>query len=381
MERPRILAADDEEFNLKMYEYNLVNNGYEVKTAKNGREAVDMACKVLPDAILLDIMMPVMDGLTACNIIKSDDKTKNIPIIIISSRSAVQDIIDGLKAGANEYLTKPFHIEELLLRVKSMVELKKAHDELRNINYNLEEEVKRKTDQLLEASRFELIGKMASGLGHDLNNLLTGVIGYNLLACEATSLEQSKRFIEKQNSPLNLCHNFVKNLLNFSKVQKPSLTLFDPREGIETTLGILSEKLKTRSIKHEVVEEEKSMIYGDEGQFNQICLNIISNAIDAIESNGKIVIKIRPEDKYTKVAFADDGPGIKKENLDKVFDYLYSTKSKKQSSGIGLYTTKKIIEGLNGRVDLASEEGVGTVFTILLPNETRAPAKISQASL
>ena len=238
MRTPRILAADDEKFNLKLYEYHLCENGYDIDTALNGQEAVKKALENPPDTILMDVMMPVLDGLSACRKLKEHKLTKDIPIIIVSSKNSVNDIIEGLRAGANEYLTKPFHIEELLLRVKSMVTLKQTLDELKKINSTLEEEVNRKTEQLLEAARFELIGKMASGLGHDLNNLFTGIVGYNKLIEGTNDVDLIKKYVAKQDKSLNLCLNFVKNLLNFSKVQKPTLTCFDPRSAVETTMGL-----------------------------------------------------------------------------------------------------------------------------------------------
>lgn len=364
----KILVADDEEYNLKLYSFNLHERGYEVITAQNGKEAVDVALSESPDTILLDVMMPVMDGLTACKILKNDTRSKDIPIIIVSAKNSIDDIINGLKAGANEYLTKPFHIEELLLRVKSMVTLKETLNKLQSINRNLEEEVERKTNQLLEASRFEMLGKMASGLGHDLNNLLTGIFGYNRLAAKANDLDQIKQYIEKQNNSLTICQNFIMNLLNFSKVQKPHMTYFSPKKTLETTAGILLGRLKHNIVSYEIIEENESFIYSDEGHFSQICLNIVSNALDAMPDGGKLLFKISSNNKHTSVSIADTGSGIEKQNIDKIFDYLFTTKAKNKSTGIGLFTTKKIIEKLSGTINVQSELGKGTVFTITLPN-------------
>ncbi len=366
MKKSKILVADDEKANIGLYKYNLGEQGYEIDTAENGKEAVSKAIKGLPDAILLDVMMPVMDGISACRLIKGNKLTKDTPIIIVSAKNSVKDIISGLKAGADEYLTKPFQIEELLLRVKSMIKLKKTHDELRRVNRDLEEEVRDKTEQLLEAARFEIIGRMASGLGHDLNNLLTSIFGYNNLAADNRDLAQIHDFMNKQRKALDLCQNFVNNLLNFSKVQRMKFRVFDPKEAVMTTIGILSGRLKNKFIKYKV-DAEKALIYSDEGHFNQICLNFITNAIDAMDDDGRLTIRIRPDGDYTNVSFIDTGSGIKDADKEKIFDYLYTTKDYAKSTGIGLYTTKKIIEKLNGKIELKSKEGKGTTFTISLP--------------
>ncbi|MFC1856054.1 response regulator, partial [Thermodesulfobacteriota bacterium] len=377
--------ADDEEINIKLYEHALGEIGYDVVSVRDGNSAINTALEISPDVILLDVMMPELDGLSACKVLKKDMRTKDIPIIIISSKSSTEDIMDGLKAGANEYLPKPFLTEELYLRVNSAVALKKTHDELKMVNSSLEEEVRRQTDVLLEAARFESIGKMASGIGHDLNNLLTGIIGYYNLVSEAKNLDLAKKFNQKQGKSLELCCNFVNNLLNFSKVQKPNRTVFDPRDAVETTLSILSNKLKKHYIDFEIVEDEKAYIYGDEGQFNQICLNIVSNAIDALKLEMKkkrmIKITIKESHCFTEVIFDDNGHGIKKQDIGKIFNYLYSTKSQNQSSGIGLYTTKKIIEGLSGEISAQSHVGKFTRFTISLPKGEKSAAEFIQTSL
>ncbi len=378
----KVLIVDDEKANQKLYQFTLEENNYDVVIANNGEEAIEQSLATSPDVILMDVMMPVMDGISACKAIKNNNKTKHIPIIIISAKNSTDDIINGFKAGADEYLTKPFSLEEFSLRVNSMVRLKKTHDELRRFNSNLEIEVKRKTDQLVEASRYEMIGKMVGGLGHDLNNLFTGIAAYNSMMLNSDNLALSKKYVEKQGRSIELCHNFVKNLLNFSRVQKTCLSVFDPRKGLETTLGILSRRLKNHSIEYSISEEENTLVYGDEGYFNQICLNIISNAIDEMQRGGKLTINIKYNGSYTVVAFSDTGAGIKEEEKSKIFEYLYTTKTNGQSSGsgIGLHITKKIIEAQEGHIEVVSEGCRGCTFLVYLPKGSTATLKLNQAS-
>src|SRR5919206_4993356 len=126
-----ILVADDEPINRSLIQRRLERAGYHVLTAQNGREAVDKTREQLPDLVLLDIMMPVMDGLEACRLIKEDATTQDIPVIFLSARDETEVKVSGLSLGANDYISKPFKAEELLARVDVAMRLKRERDELR----------------------------------------------------------------------------------------------------------------------------------------------------------------------------------------------------------------------------------------------------------
>ncbi len=146
-----ILIVDDEEMNLQLLEVMLLPTGYTVLKAKNGREAVDIARKSDPDVILMDIMMPVMNGIEATRVLKSDEATRDIPIVMTTALRDVQDRIRALEAGADDYMSKPFDMTELRIRVQTLVQVKAYHDHLKHHKALLEQQVRERTQQLQEA--------------------------------------------------------------------------------------------------------------------------------------------------------------------------------------------------------------------------------------
>ena len=162
----KILIVDDLPKNIQVLGLILKDEGYNVAVARNGREAIDNALKTLPDLILLDIMMPEMDGFEACAILKKDDRTKEIPILFLSAKSESEDIVKGLGLGAADYIQKPFNKSELLARVKTHIALKKQSDQL------VEQQ-----KHMAEADQMELMFKTCGLVSHEINNPLTILMG------------------------------------------------------------------------------------------------------------------------------------------------------------------------------------------------------------
>ncbi len=149
--KPKILIVDDDERNRLLFKVILKKEGYETIEAENGEEGIKKVLEEKPDVILMDVMMPVMDGFTATKKLKSDDRTKHIPVIILTALNEREEKLKGIESGANDFLTKPVDTKELLLRIKNHLKIKAYQDFLSNYNKILEEEVKKKTKQLQEA--------------------------------------------------------------------------------------------------------------------------------------------------------------------------------------------------------------------------------------
>jgi len=178
----KILVIDDQIDTLELALTNLEMEGYRVATSLNGKNGLEIALSKPQDVIVLDIMMPGMDGLEVCRRLRKSKKTGYVPILMLTAKAGIEGIINGLKMGATEYLSKPFHIEEFLVRIKTLIRIKKAEDKLIRTNKHLEKLVAERTQKLIEAARFEVLGKMAGSIGHDLSNLLQSIQGQNELA-------------------------------------------------------------------------------------------------------------------------------------------------------------------------------------------------------
>ena len=369
-EKAKILVIDDQIDNVELARINLEMEGFAFESASNGKEGLEKSLSYRPDVIVLDVMMPVMDGWEACRLLKKDERTKNIPVLMLTAKAGVEDIVRGLDAGATEYLVKPYHVEELLVRVKTLARIKKAEDRLKAINADLERQVKERTKQLLMAARFEVLGKLAGGITHDLNNMLNIISGINQLCLSINDIDEIREQLEIQARGINLMTNFSMNLKRLAGRQQTEKKFILPSIIIKNTLNILETRLKTSSIFVETNCPENIHIFGDESQYSQICINLLLNSIDAIGKNGKIEILLSQDGDFVLTRIKDNGSGIPPENMNKIFELLFTTKPEGEGTGIGLFTFKEIVKDHGGRIDVQSEVGKGTAFSCWLPAAT-----------
>ena len=136
-EKPLILTVDDEEMNLELLEILMIPLGYQVEKAKNGKEALEKIAERSPDIILLDVMMPGMDGFEVCRILKEDEKTRDIPVVMVTALNQIENKVTGIETGADDYLIKPFHRNELIARVKSLLKVKTLNDKVKKYQYTI----------------------------------------------------------------------------------------------------------------------------------------------------------------------------------------------------------------------------------------------------
>ncbi len=402
IEKSLILIIDDNTNNIQLLFDVMKTHGYNVLVANNGDSALNKVQAFSPDLILLDIMMPGMDGFETCRRLKADEKTKDIPVIFMTALTNTADKIKGFKLGAVDYITKPFHQEEVLARVN--IQLK-----LRNLNRQLQQS----QFQLMQAEKICSLGQLVAGVAHEVNNPV-GFIAGNL---EYTSnyiqdlisllnlyqihlpkppveiirkvdeidldflLEDLPKMINSMNLGIERITEIMESLRNFSRKDATEKKTADIHQGIDTTLMILSHRLKPNKVfpKIEVVKE-----YGDlpevecyPGQLNQVFMNLLSNAIDAIEEEIKVskssIPQIRINTALTnndsiKISIKDNGNGMSKEVRRKLFDAFFTTKSEGKGTGLGLSISYQIITEIHGgSLECFSSEGEGTEFVIHIP--------------
>lgn len=355
--KPIILIVDDVPKNIQVLGTLLSKFDCELAVAMNGEQALNTVKRVKPDLILLDIMMPVMDGHEVCRQLKNSDDTKNIPVIFLSAKSETEDIITGFELGAVDYITKPFIGSELLARVKT-------HLSLKQVKENLQEEVATKN-------------KFFSIISHDLRGSFGIILSIaQLLQENRDSLtdEETSEMLDDIGKTTKNTLDLLENLLEWARSQtgginfKPAkLKLNDVVSGILETSKDLARKKEielTSTIDSEVIFADRNMVL-------LIIRNLVSNAIKFTPKGGKVKIESEDREDSVKISVTDTGVGIESEKANQLFliDNKISTPGteNEQGNGLGLILCKEFTERNNGNIGIESEPGKGTTVWFSLP--------------
>ena len=400
MDRPisTVLVVDDNAKNIQLLMTLLSKDGYLVSFASNGREALEMAEKEIPDLILLDIMMPGMDGFEVCQKLKMKENLKHIPVIFLSARSDLIDKIKAFHVGGADYVAKPFHSAEVLARVNTLLALKHAQDLIKVYNTKLEELVLKRTQELIVSEKHAAFSLFIKGIIHNLKNPLNAISGnIQLLKIENESLEkldhsdkdeyikQSGILIQKLQKRLDLMSDstnqlgeLINSLLAKSRdEQKEQFSEYDLNELLSKEIEFLKSDLRfKREVKTKIKLYQKPIkINTTPGHISQLVQNLVHNALDALsgQENGEIQIRTTSSKRWGILKITDNGPGISVNDQSKIFDPFFTTKPGESDgpepvgTGLGLYTCKDIVARLEGMISVESDGGKGTAFIVKLP--------------
>lgn len=366
-----ILIVDDTPANLRFLAKMLTQEGYKVRKALNGKIAIYSCQKSLPDLILLDIMMPDMDGYEVCQKLKADRETQDIPVIFISALNETWDKVKAFHVGGADYITKPFQIEEVLARVAHQLTIQQMQRTLLEQNAQLE-----KLNQELKKSNAEL-EQFAYIASHDLKSPLQAMLGYAHALnwkYEKNLDANGKRYIDLIVGAAWRMKDLIDDLLSYSRVRTDNHE-FEPIECqiiLSDVLNNLQAEISASSAK--IIYSELPKLVGDRTQIMQLFQNLISNAIKFHRPNEPPIVKISAELKNERewvVGIHDNGIGIAPENFDRIFEIFQRLHSYKEypGNGIGMTICKKIVERHGGRIWLESQLGEGTSFYFTFPSK------------
>ncbi|MFH1282192.1 MAG: ATP-binding protein [bacterium] len=362
---------------------NILKNDYAVRIAFDGAEGWEAILNNPPDLVISDLMMPLMNGFELTEKIKKTEKTKHIPVIILTAKGELTYKIQGLEMGADDYIAKPFSQDELKARIRSLLNLRKMEAELMEINLELNTKnkeldtaynsLKDAEMQLIHSEKLKSLGIMLMGLAHEMNNPLSISMGsIDILKSELkkSSQEVRKEIINKMlnsvEEGINRSFNVMDEIRKFAKKDKITFETCDLRENIESTLGLANHMISSGiTIKKNFNAQRK--IECIPGQINQVILNLLKNSIDAIRESGIITISTRDDGASLFLEVEDNGEGIKQEDLKQVLDPFFTTRDPNKGMGLGLSICYKIINDHNGRIDITSDFGKGTKVVVQLP--------------
>jgi len=368
--KAKILIVDDNVDTVELLTKRFHAEGYDTSEAYDGEQALQQVVEYQPDIILLDIMMPKIDGYEVSKRLKSYDNTKHIPIIMLSAKARVPDKIKGLDLGADDYIVKPFDYRELSQRVKYWVTVKVEVEERLTKIRELEKE-------LIQSERLAAVGQTVASLAHYVKNILFGLKGGVYLVNEALKEDETdslKDGWDLVESNMGRISGLVLDLLEYSRERKPEYEKCFPNEIADDVCKLTQESAKEYSI--EIIKDfDPSMgeAVMDPKGIHRCLLNLVSNAIDACiyDSNEekKWVVQVRTlleDDGTVRFEVSDNGCGMDEETKKKLFTSFFTTKEGR-GTGLGLLNTQKIVQEHGGTMTVNSQPGEGSTFTIRLP--------------
>ncbi len=361
----KILIVDDVVSNVLLLKILLTNEKFQVLTANNGKVCIEVAKREHPDLILLDVMMPELNGFDTAVIMKQDEEVKDIPIIFLTALHNTQDLVKGFKCGASDFLTKPFNKEELLMRVMHQISLVAA----RRLIQKQYEELKATINNR---------DKMYSVIAHDLRspmasirmtlNLLVNVLSPDVIGPEMFEL------IDNANKETEETHDLLDNLLKWTKSQTGALHVaFQDFELNDVLPGVIDIFKMIAESKHITLNldlgTENLDVHADKDMFNTIIRNFMSNAIKFSHENSSIDISVSHVDNFAKISVRDHGVGISQERIETLFSAGTSTAGTRneEGSGLGLQLCKDFAVKIGGDVMVESVQGEGSTFSVLIP--------------
>lgn len=367
----KILIVDDEPKNLKILSIRL--EAFEISQASSGEEALDIIENFDPAIVLLDIMMDGLNGYEVTKKIKQNAKTKNCKVILVTGKASVDEKLAGYKAGAEDYLTKPFNGEELLAKVNVFMKLYNLECELMDRNSRLTDEVELKTEQLLKAERLASVGMHASEIVHNLGNPLSIIQGYIFFIKKRNpNLEKIDKLMEATNRMQTIVRDILSNVNLDVKKEMSILSVNDIITSELKFLDIINLNSKHHIAKKLQLQSQKNIL-ATYNHISQIIGNIIRNAVDAMSKSSKKVLTVKSwdEEQFVAVSISDTGEGIAEDNKHDIFEPFYTTKKHQEEllggTGLGLPFCKRMIESYHGQINVDSKVGIGTTITLRIP--------------
>jgi len=382
--REQILLVDDNPQNLKILYETLDGQGYRLLLANNGEKALAIAENSKPDLILLDIMMPGMDGYEVCETLKLTNGLRDIPVVFLSALDDVESKVKGFEKGGVDYIAKPFQPREVMTRVATQIKLrrleqalKEKNRELSADNIEMRQKLEAQREQLAHVSRLSTMGEMAAGFAHEVNQPLTAITNYSRVAhrllgdVSQPDIADKKMLattLDKLEAQSHRASEVIQRIRGFVKKPKAGKEVLDIRSLLADTVKFA--EVDARNNRGTVVlslPEVLPMVEADAIQVQQVALNLIRNALEAtsLVEDTAVYVKAYEDQEWLWVEVVDHGCGLAPDAEERLFHPFYTTKG--DGMGIGLSLCQSLIQGQGGKIGFRRNTDKGTTFFFSLP--------------
>jgi two-component system sensor histidine kinase/response regulator len=362
----KILVVDDVAANVLLLKVLLTNEKFQIVTARNGREALEQVKAENPDLILLDVMMPEMSGFEVAEHLRSNPETEDVPVIFLTALNGSSDVVKAFHSGANDFISKPFNKEELMIRVRHQISLVAAKRALIERNEELHRTITSR-DKLYSVIAHDLrspLGSIKMVLNMLIINLPPEMIG-----------EEMHELLTVANQTTEETFALLDNLLKWTKSQIGRLKICyqdtNIVEILQSVMDIFNMVADLKGISIKLEAPERMMANADIDMIKTVVRNLLSNAIKFSRENSTIVISATTEDGKAIVSVKDSGCGIAEEDQAKLLhtDTHFSTfgTNNEEGSGLGLLLCQDFVEKNNGKLWFTSKKGEGSTFSFSIP--------------
>lgn len=374
----KVLIVDDMPKNIMVLGNNLMNENYQIAYCRSGKEAIELTQKNEFDLILMDVMMPEMDGYETCKRIISNPKTSKIPIIFITAKNDYESIVKGFDVGAKDYVTKPFNSKELLARVKAHLELKRSREELEKLNKNLEIIVEERTEMLRNANlKLTQLDKAKSSflgiISHEIRTPLNGIFGSVEMLKDIHDDEETTEVMQIISDSADRLFSFFELSSLITELRIDHYQLEKDKTDLSGIINVILKEKTVNSDKHIDVrfdqKNEAFIIDAEIKLIKKIINDVIENSIKFAEMDVKIHISINQEDEFTTLKIHDNGIGFPENILvDTLTAFQSDTENYYEGKGLSLAAAKLIMDAHNGQINIYNIESSGAGVCLKFKN-------------
>jgi len=380
-----ILIIDDERIILDLTTIILKNRGYDVMASHDAVTGIEMARKSNPDLVLMDYMMPGMDGLVALKELRR--LLPDTYVIMFTGKGSEEIAVELMKAGASDYILKPFNNQDLtdrienVLRIRTMemsnrrllLEREKLIEEIASWNRELESRVRDKTEalekaqhEIVQTEKLASLGYLSAGMAHEIRNPLNSITLFLQLLKSGTEDPEKLDYFDKIFKEIDRIDGILRKLLNASKRPRFKINEVSISRILDDTLEIFRPQMELHKIGLERdYRRIPPPIQADISEIEQIFTNLFLNAIHEMPNGGKLRVELDHDDQVIIIRISDTGKGISKEHLANIFDPFFTTKS--SGTGMGLAIVLRIVKTYNGKIEVEKSDAKGTTFCVRIP--------------